>query len=90
MLGTPLLTSAFHDNRWDYVYQFRQRGRMVESRRFAVFFVDDKLARWEGDEMPPSAMELNRLAAERSLGTLPSADDKGVVTWFFDLFRDRR
>jgi outer membrane protein assembly factor BamE len=89
-LGTPLVTSAFRDNRWDYVYMFVRQGNVREERRFAVFFVDDKLARWEGDEMPPSAMELNRLAAERSLGTLPSADDKGVVTWFFDLFRDRR
>jgi outer membrane protein assembly factor BamE len=89
-LGTPLITSAFRDNRWDYVYMFMRQGTIREERRFAVFFVDDKLARWEGDEMPPSAMELNRLAAERSLGRLPSADDKGVLTWFFDLFRDQR
>ena len=64
VLGTPLVTSAFRDNRWDYVYLFARQGVVREQRRFAVFFVDDKLARWEGDEMPPSAMELNRLAAE--------------------------
>ena len=90
LLGTPLITSAFRDARWDYVYLFARQGTVREQRRFVVFFVDDKLARWEGDEMPPSPMELNRLAAERSIGRLPSADDKGVLTWFFDLFRNPR
>ena len=86
-LGTPLVQSSFHENRWDYVYQFRQRGRIVESRQFAVFFVDDKLARWEGDEMPKSVAELNRAAAERTLGKMPEADDPGVLGWFVDLFK---
>ena len=86
-LGTPLVQSAFHDNRWDYVYQFRRRGRMVESRQFAVFFVDDKLARWEADEMPQSVAELNRAAAERRLGKMPQADDPGLMGWFVDLFK---
>ena len=86
-LGTPLVQSAFHENRWDYVYQFRRRGRMVESRQFAVFFVDDKLARWEGDEMPKSVAELNRAAAERTLGKMPQADDPGLMGWFVDLFK---
>lgn len=86
-LGTPLVQSAFHENRWDYVYQFRRRGRMVESRQFAVFFVDDKLARWEGDEMPRSVAELNRAAAERTLGKMPQADDPGLMGWFVDLFK---
>ena len=86
-LGTPLVQSAFHDNRWDYVYQFRQRGRLVESRQFAVYFVDDKLARWEGDEMPKSVAELNRAAAERRLGKMPQPDDPGLMGWFIDLFK---
>ena len=53
-LGTPLVADAFHDNRWDYVYEFKRQGRTLEHRQFTVYFVDDKLARWEGDEMPPS------------------------------------
>ena len=87
-LGTPLVQSAFHENRWDYVYQFRQRGRMVESRQFAVFFVDDKLARWEGDEMPLSMAALNRAASAKSLPPEPSASDRGFFAWFWDIFRN--
>ena len=50
VLGTPLLTDIFHDNRWDYVYR-RQRAnsREVEERRLSVFFDNDRLVRVEGD-----------------------------------------
>jgi outer membrane protein assembly factor BamE len=50
VLGTPLLTDIFHDNRWDYVYR-RQRAnsREVEERRLSVFFENDRLVRVEGD-----------------------------------------
>ena len=50
VLGTPLLTDIFHDNRWDYVYR-RQRAnsREVEERRLSVFFAGDRLSRVEGD-----------------------------------------
>ena len=51
---------AFRDNRWDYVYEYKRQGRVLEHRKFTVYFVDDKLARWEGDEMPLSVRELNR------------------------------
>ena len=87
VLGTPLLVSAFRDNRWDYIYEFKRQGQRLERREFAVYFVDDKLARWEGDEMPASVAELNRAAAERTLGQLPSAEDKGFIEKFFDLFK---
>ena len=55
--------SAFRDDRWDYVYEFTRQGQIAEHRHFTVYFVDDKLARWEGDEMPQSVAELNRAAA---------------------------
>ena len=51
-LGTPLVTSAFRDNRWDYVYEYARQGRVREHRQFTVWFAEEKLARWEGDEMP--------------------------------------
>jgi len=87
-LGTPLVHSAFRDNRWDYVYEYTRHGKVVEHRQFTVFFVDDKLARWEGDEMPKSVAELNRAAAERRLGKMPQPDDPGLMGWFVDLFKN--
>ena len=87
ILGTPLLTNAFRPDRWDYTYEYRRQGRPLEHRNFTVYFVDDKLARWEGDEMPPSIAELNRGADAKRLPQEHTAEDKGIFSWFWDLFR---
>ena len=86
-LGTPMLTDAFHANRWDYPYEFNRLGRTLEHRQFTVYFVDDKLARWEGDEMPQSVVELNRAAGEKALKPEPSADDKGFFGRLWDILK---
>jgi outer membrane protein assembly factor BamE len=70
ILGTPLVMTVFRDDRWDYSYLFLRQGRVVEQRNFTVYFVDEKLARWEGDEAPLSAVELNREAAARTAGEM--------------------
>ncbi|MCC7040988.1 MAG: outer membrane protein assembly factor BamE [Burkholderiales bacterium] len=87
ILGTPLITSAFRDNRWDYVYQFQRGGRVREHRQFTVYFKDDLLARWEGDEMPQSAQELNRIAASRAMPQDPYGQDAGMMGKVLDFFK---
>ena len=65
ILGSPLITDAFHDNRWDYVYRL-QKGSSgeVESRKFSTFFDEnDKLVRVAGDV---SAAQTNDAAATTS------------------------
>jgi outer membrane protein assembly factor BamE len=51
-LGTPMLTSVLHNNRWDYPYYFRAGNGKVEERILTVFFDNNMLARWKGDEQP--------------------------------------
>ena len=87
VLGTPLITSAFRDNRWDYVYEYQRNGRVREHRQFTVFFKEDALARWEGDEMPQSAQDLNRIAATRSMPDDPYGQDAGIMGRIIDMFR---
>lgn len=50
VMGTPLVSDIFHQERWDYVFM-RQRAnsRDVEHRRIAIFFEDGKLKRVDGD-----------------------------------------
>lgn len=55
LLGTPLVTSVFHADRWDYVFTLQQPGQQTQTRRLTVFFQGDVLARHEGDEMPSEA-----------------------------------
>ena len=50
VMGTPLVSDIFHEERWDYVFvRQRANSRDVEYRRFAVFFEDGKLKRVDGD-----------------------------------------
>jgi outer membrane protein assembly factor BamE len=87
VLGTPLVNSAFRDNRWDYIYEFARQGKVREHRQFTVYFAEDKLARWEGDEMPPSVVDLNRLASDKALQGVPKDDDKGFLERLKGIFK---
>lgn len=55
-LGSPLIVDPFHPDRWDYVFEFRKEGKVLERRKFAVVFEEDKLKTIEGDtkELPPA------------------------------------
>ncbi|WP_407059770.1 outer membrane protein assembly factor BamE [Comamonas badia] len=52
ILGTPLMTSLFHANRWEYVFTIRRQGVQDQARHLTVFFEQDRFDRTEGDEMP--------------------------------------
>jgi outer membrane protein assembly factor BamE len=87
LLGTPLVVSLFRDNRWDYVYEFTRQGRTLEHRTFTVYFVDEKLARWEGDEMPASIAELNKSAAAITSGEGAWSDPRSWWEQVLDVFK---
>jgi len=55
VLGTPLLASMFHADRWDYVFTFVRQGQAPQSRKVAVFFKGDVLERFEADTLPSEA-----------------------------------
>ncbi len=86
LLGTPLITSPFRADRWDYVYEFTRQGQVVEHRNFTVYFAEGKVARWEGDQMPETVVELNQSASAKAL---PVNATGGKSFWqrFLDLFR---
>ena len=48
VLGSPMVTDLFHDNRWDYVYSRRREGELnTEIKRVSLFFENDVVARIE-------------------------------------------
>lgn len=55
ILGTPLVTSVFHGDRWDYAFTLRRQGIEPQAFRLSVFFKDDRLDRIEGDTPPTEA-----------------------------------
>ena len=76
LLGTPLLTSIFHTDRWDYIY-YLQRGKGVErqQRRLVVYFKNDRLASFQSDEMPEERMADNLILGSHPKAT-PAAPPK--------------
>jgi len=53
ILGSPLLTDAFHDGRWDYVFTIRRQGAQPQRRNVVVLFEGDALKSIEtGGELP--------------------------------------
>jgi outer membrane protein assembly factor BamE len=50
VLGTPLITDPFHQDRWDYYYYLRRQGEdIAEVQRLTVRFKNDALVAVEGD-----------------------------------------
>lgn len=71
ILGSPLLTSIFHAERWDYVFTIKRQGVEPLSRKLAVYFTGDALERFEGDSMPSETEFVSKLDTGRKLGKSP-------------------
>lgn len=71
VLGTPLVTSVFHADRWDYAFTIRRQGAEPQQRRFSVFFQNNVLERIEGDPLPTEAEFAAKLDSRRPPSKLP-------------------
>lgn len=71
ILGTPLMTSVFHADRWEYVFTLKRPGVEAQTRKLTVFFDGDRLVRHEGDEMPREADFVATLASKKAGGKVP-------------------
>lgn len=52
LLGTPTLQDVFHSDRWDYPFYNQPGYGDKELRKFTVFFQNDLLSHWQGDDQP--------------------------------------
>jgi outer membrane protein assembly factor BamE len=62
VLGTPLLTDVFHNERWDYPFRMAKGNGEMTASRLTLTFVDEKLARIEGGDLPTEADYLARIS----------------------------
>ena len=69
IMGTPLIQDSFHGNRWDYVYQMRERGKVIEQRRVILDFENDLLTKVRGDVTPSAADKATTEAGAANIGT---------------------
>lgn len=71
ILGTPLLASVFHADRWDYVFTFRRQGLAPQARAVTVYFKNDLLERVAADSLPTEAEFVSSLDSGRSSRKVP-------------------
>lgn len=71
ILGTPLLVSVFHADRWDYVFTFSRQGAESQSRRVTVYFKGDVLDHYDADDLPSEAEFVATLKSLPSNSKLP-------------------
>lgn len=62
VLGTPLVTSLFHADRWDYAFSIRRQGVAPQQFRLTVYFNKDVLDKVESDELPSEVEFVQRLS----------------------------
>ncbi|MBP8062110.1 MAG: outer membrane protein assembly factor BamE [Polaromonas sp.] len=74
VLGTPLVTSVFHADRWDYVFTLKRQGSPDQSFRYAVHFKGEALERFEGDSMPTEDEFIVKLDKRRNVGKVPALE----------------
>jgi outer membrane protein assembly factor BamE len=70
-LGTPLMASVFHGDRWDYVFTLKRQNAEPQSLRLTVYFKNDVLDRHEGDAMPSEIEFVSKLDTRRKFGKVP-------------------
>jgi outer membrane protein assembly factor BamE len=75
-LGTPLVASVFHDQRWDYVFTIRRQGVPPQSFSLSVWFKGDLLERTSGDELPSETEFVTQLVAKKEGIKVPNLDAK--------------
>ncbi len=71
ILGTPLVSSLFHADRWEYVFTLKRPGVDAQTRKLTVFFKGDTLERFEGDEMPSESEFVASLDSRKGKRKVP-------------------
>jgi len=72
VLGTPLVSSLFHADRWDYAFSIKRQGVPEQKFRLTVTFRNEALANIEGDELPSEAEFVQRLSGDRKPAKVPT------------------
>ena len=72
ILGTPLIASLFHADRWDYAFSIQRQGVPAQNFRLTVYFKGDVLEQVDSDVLPSESEFAGRLVRPQSVGKLPN------------------
>lgn len=72
LLGSPLLTDAFHEDRWDYVFTIQRQGALPQNRKVVALFDGDKLKSLEvPDDLPAERDFVTAINTFKPTGPVP-------------------
>lgn len=78
LLGTPLVESSFEQDRWDYIFYFKnQRGQVIENSMSVFFDSQGLLARIAGERELGTNVDIPELPDPTTRGTQP--EDPSLV-----------
>lgn len=84
LLGTPLITDTFNQDRWDYVYSLREGGGDLTQQHIVLIFEDDRLKHIEGDA-DNSAIDVPPEPKPETVVSVPDQKPDGIFgigSWF--------
>lgn len=74
LLGTPSISSPFHEERWDYMNTLAKRGGKTRKRILTLYFDDDALQSIEGSYLDEADIAGEALDELRKSGDTPVQD----------------
>ena len=74
ILGSPLVTSAFHADRWEYVFTIRRQGQQPQQSKLTTFFKGDELIKIDSDELISEQDFVTSLSSSRRLSKIPTLE----------------
>jgi outer membrane protein assembly factor BamE len=83
ILGTPLLTDIFHQDRWDYPFYLARGNGELTSAKVVIFFKDDKVERFEGGNLPSEQEYIAQIAGPAKVKVskdAPKKEDVGAAS----------
>jgi outer membrane protein assembly factor BamE len=72
ILGTPLVTSLFRADRWDYAFSIRRQGIPSQNFQLTLFFKGELLESIEGGDLPSESEFVDRLAVGKKTLNTPN------------------
>jgi outer membrane protein assembly factor BamE len=77
VLGTPLVTDPFHENRWDYIFRLEKSNGDVILSKVTTVFDGNRLVKVEADEMPTEKDYLAMIAGTEA-AAIPDREFDGL------------
>jgi outer membrane protein assembly factor BamE len=85
IMGSPMTTDAFHQNRWDYIYSNQPGGEARMQKKITLFFNDDRVVGFQGD-FKPSALPVIKESPETTVDLPPREIEKTLWEKITGLF----